>query len=370
MIGKLEVVATTNIASDTVDPTFPQFGKLPAELRFLIWRFALPRRVFEIRRETVSIKQDGEVNVSKDLDHDPWRVRNSDLVAVLLAPPALLSVCREARRLALRAGSWKWVGSCPRGAERVSRLATWFDPSTDTLCFDDTFFRSMSTHIQERDGVIIEYCNNPAVTRAYFSTSSPGPICMSLAALAGQSGKFFVEQWKRERGFWSGVPQYQFYRHSIRMHLGRSSRVQDIFGRGAERCYTLLVDANDHNKLRQLGRLYAEESDPDFFKRGVVSFLKHIADPKYGYVEKSYDDLRNVWLKGQEGIPPSASYQTDVRIRSLNEPRPILTKKEHANVWNRGIIEDMPKMELVVHFRLCTRNHDKKCGRFINLIEG
>lgn len=195
-MAELEKTAAVDVAT-----TFPRFSSLPAELRLIIWRFALPRRVFEIRRETVCLKQDGEVDVTEDVDHDSWRIRSSDLVAVQLAPPALLNVCREARKFALRSGSWRCVGSHPRGVNRVIRMATWFDPRTDILCFDDSASQLLTRRVTERNGLVTEYTNNPAITRMYFAGSPASPVCVSLAALAGSSGKFLVEQWQRKRGF-------------------------------------------------------------------------------------------------------------------------------------------------------------------------
>ncbi|KAI0385368.1 hypothetical protein F5Y04DRAFT_276702 [Hypomontagnella monticulosa] len=353
----------------TVATSFPQFPQLPAELRLLIWQFALPRRVFEIRRETVSIRKDGEADVLKDLDHDSWRVRSSDLVAVLLAPPALLSVNREARKFASRCGSWKCVGSRPRGVCGVIRLATWFDPSTDTLCFDDSAIQPVPGRPIERDGLVTEHASNPAVTRIYFASSPASPVCVSLAALAGASGKFFVEQWKQKRGFWSGVPQYQFYHDSILMHLGRSPRVQGMFGKGVDRCHTLLIDARDYRKLRQLKELYVEESDPAYFQRRVVNWLEHITDPDKGYIEQSKADLKNVWLKAQDDVPSSALVlspdQATIQTKSLIEPGAVLhtiQQLDHSHDWCKEIITAMPNMQLVVHIRLCITDHDKKHG--------
>ncbi|KAI1418277.1 hypothetical protein F5Y13DRAFT_199344 [Hypoxylon sp. FL1857] len=349
----------------TVATSFPQFPRLPAELRLLVWRFALPRRVFEIRRETVSIKQDGEADVTKELDHDAWRVRSSDLVAVLLAPPTLLSVCREARKFALRSGSWKCVGSRPRGVGRVIRLTTWFDPSTDTLCFDDSAIQGVTRHITEQNGLAMEHTNNPAVTRFYFATSPASPICISLAALAGASGKFFAEQWKRKRGFWSGVPLYQFYHDSVLMHLGRSPKVQEVFGKGAGRCHTLLVDARDRVKLRQLRKLYVEESDKAFYQRRVATWLDDIIDSNEGYIEQSYKDLQNLWLKAQEDVPSSALVlspdRANIQMRSLIEPGAVLhtiQQFDHSHDWCKERLKSMPDLQLVVHFRLCITDHD------------
>ncbi|KAI2632068.1 hypothetical protein GGR54DRAFT_646009 [Hypoxylon sp. NC1633] len=377
------------VKTTVADPTtFPRFRELPAELRLLIWRFALPRRVFEIRRETVPIKPDGEPDVTKEIDHDAWRHRSSDLVAVVLAPPALLSVCREARKFASRSGSWKCVGSRPRGVSRALRLATWFDPSTDTLCFDDSVVQHVPGQAAEQNGIVTELANNPAITRVYFASCPASPVCVSLAALAGASGKFFVEQWKPGFGVvtpetclspldilknltdlhdleWSGVPRYLFYHDSILMHLGRSPKVQEIFGKGVDRCHTLLVDAHDYGKLRQLRKLYVEESDPAFFQRRVEGWLEDITDPEERYGEQSYNDLKNLWLKAQDDVPSSAlvlsADQANIQMRSLIEPGALLhtiQQFDHAHPWCQDIIKGMPDMQLVVHFRLCITNHD------------
>ncbi|XDG03410.1 hypothetical protein ABKA04_003025 [Annulohypoxylon sp. FPYF3050] len=367
----VELEAKSRVATE-----FPQFPRLPAELRFLIWHFALPHRVFEIRRETVSIRQDGEADVTKELDHDAWRVRSSDLVAVLLAPPALRLVCREAKRFASRTGAWKCVGSRPRGSGQVVRLLTWFDPTTDTLCFDDSAFQNVSMQTTQRNGLSTEQVNNPAVTRFYFASSPASPICISLAALAGASGKFFVEQWKRKRGFWSGVPQYQFYHDSILMHLGRSPKVYEIFGKGTEMCHTLLVDAQDRRKLRQLKKLYVEESDPVFYQRRVADWFESIINPDEEYVKQSFKDLKDLWLKGQEDIPSSAlvlsADQANIQMRSLIEPGAVLhtiQKFDHAHSWSKETIKAMPEMQLVVHFRLCITNHDHALDKKIKSLE-
>ncbi|KAI8964789.1 hypothetical protein F5Y11DRAFT_315232 [Daldinia sp. FL1419] len=359
-----------------VATSFPRFQNLPAELRYLIWGFALPRRVFEIRNETVSIKRDGEADVTKELDHESWRLRGSDLVAVTLAPPALLSVNREARRFASRSGSWKFVGSRPRGVCSVIKQMTWFDPSTDTLCFDESVFQHVQGHVTEHNGLVMEHVNNPAVTRIYFASSPASPVCVSLAALSGASGKFFVEQWKRKRGFWSGVPQHLFYHDSILMHLGRSPKVQAIFGEGLDRCYTLLVNAHDRTKLRKLKDLYIEESDPLYFQRRIADWLKYIVDAGDKYAGQSHTDFKDLWLRAQDDIPSSAlvvaTNRANVKTRSVIDPGAVLhtvQQFDHTHERCQDIIKSMPHMELVVHFRLCITDHSEDCKKFKPLPE-
>ncbi|KAI0013223.1 hypothetical protein F4779DRAFT_442228 [Xylariaceae sp. FL0662B] len=338
---------------------FPRFAELPPELRILIWQFALPRRVFEIRKETVPVKKNGEPDTANELDHDTWRLRSSDLAALLLAPPALLSVCHEARQVALRFGSWKSVGSRPRGASRVIRLETWFDPSTDTLCFDDTSLQNSSGPPTGQ---------NPAIIRFYFCSSPASPLCISLAALSGTPGKFFVEQWQRKRGFWTGVPQYLFYHDSIVMHLDRSPRVQELFGKGLDRCHILLVDTHDRKKLRRLRKLYIKASDPAYFDSKLADWLGDIINSGEGYAEQCYTDLKNLWLKGQPDIPSSALASSEdrlIRMRSVIKPGGLLDtiqEFDHEHPWCGKILKTMPPMQLVIHFRLCITNHNTGDG--------
>ncbi|KAI1769652.1 hypothetical protein GGR53DRAFT_473455 [Hypoxylon sp. FL1150] len=254
--NEASVAAAAMAAAD--ETTFPRFPELPTELRFLIWELALPRRVFEIRQETATVNSNGEASIdehaiNRSLDHP-------EPIAALLAPPVLLQVCREARKVAMRTGSWKYVGSLSYEKNSIDRLRTWFDPSTDTLCFDNSWaIQSVQGPFREQNGIVMEPGNNPAITRVYFGNSPASPICLSLHALTDVSGKFYAEQWKRRRGFWSGVPRYMFYHDSIRLCLGRSSRVQEIFGKDADRCHTLLVDAHDYAKLQQLRELFLGE---------------------------------------------------------------------------------------------------------------
>lgn len=360
MTEQPRAIAVTPTTAATVDPTFPRFPELPAELRFIIWGFALPRRVFEIRHETIYMNVDSELEVDKDSYH---RSGPSERVAVLLAPPALLWVCREARKIAQRTGSWKYVGSRCRTHDVIKRLKTWFDPLTDTLCFDDPW--AVEGQIRERDGIIIESANNPAITRVYFGNSPASPVCLGLEVLTVASGKFFVEQWKRKRGFWSGVPRYLFYRESILMHLGRSRRVQEIFGKGADRCYTLLVDAHDRVKLRQLKDLYVDESDPEFFRGETASYLELMLDPSYGYIDRCFRELRNVWLEVQSDDAPDSAMifeeNDEILFSLLTEPNrvPGATQQfDHTHAWSKEIIDNMPKMDPVVRFRLCLTNHE------------
>lgn len=69
------------------------------------------------------------------------------------------------------------------------------------------------------------------------------------------------------------MPRYLFYHDSILMHLGRSPKVEEFFGKGVDRCHTLLVDAQDYAKLRRLRDLYVEESDSSFFQVSFRSFI-------------------------------------------------------------------------------------------------
>lgn len=100
-----------------------------------------------------------------------------------------------------------------------------------------------------------------------------------------------------------------------------------------------------------------------------MNWLEHIIDPEKGYIEESKTDLKNVWLKAQDDIPSSAFVLSRnsvfVQMKSLIEPGAVLHAVQqfhHSHDWCKETIAAMPNMQLVVHFRLCITDHDKKHG--------
>ncbi|KAI2617364.1 hypothetical protein GGR54DRAFT_204164 [Hypoxylon sp. NC1633] len=114
---------------------FPQFKRLPFEIRVMIWELAIPRRV-----------------LSLDKNCQPFVLQNrsSDRVCGYrsgLGPPSVASVCQESRAVACRSGrnipihnSRLLPRPIPPGLpSHYYRVWSWFDPSRDSLRIDAGF---------------------------------------------------------------------------------------------------------------------------------------------------------------------------------------------------------------------------------------
>ncbi|KAK1464291.1 hypothetical protein CMEL01_13052 [Colletotrichum melonis] len=88
---------------------FPQFCRLPMELRKIIWQMTLPdSRVFE----------------PYDIEHRP-RLRKR------FEPPAILAVCKESRKVANEHGTFIF------GWEKSIGESVWFNPKKDVVIMED-----------------------------------------------------------------------------------------------------------------------------------------------------------------------------------------------------------------------------------------
>ncbi|KAF4953989.1 hypothetical protein FSARC_12277 [Fusarium sarcochroum] len=115
--NKVELPAQATIETENPSPTitsapttFPQFKKLPIELRSKIWDYAMQNesRIFYPH---------------KDYDHD----NEIQQVHVAHKPPAIRQVCQEARRMSGKRGMFIF------GMERSTVKGLWFDFSSDIL---------------------------------------------------------------------------------------------------------------------------------------------------------------------------------------------------------------------------------------------
>lgn len=159
--------------------SFSRFGRLPAELRFIIWELCLPTRIIPLSVLVVAHQQ----------RHLPHR-RGSPiarLLKTLLAQPCRISqVCRESRAVATsrrqhaEALDLAWLG---RGS--------WLDPRTDTLLLDcDVFKRYRSLWRQIRR----------ALARGAGPAGSSGPnrvhiaMCEDLAGYECKSANHYAAE--------------------------------------------------------------------------------------------------------------------------------------------------------------------------------
>ncbi|KAH9890163.1 hypothetical protein F4778DRAFT_752846, partial [Xylariomycetidae sp. FL2044] len=110
-------------------PAFPQFRRLPAEIRSMIWECTTPRRVLEIRH----------VEAEEDWPNSLGLSSNSMELAFWpnYPPPVASSVCRESRAVVLRGGRVRGGASTiwlqKKRQHTYTKEWSWFDPNRDVL---------------------------------------------------------------------------------------------------------------------------------------------------------------------------------------------------------------------------------------------
>lgn len=119
---------------DEAQPSrFPQFRKLPPEIRNLVWEFAIPRRILVVN------------DLQKRVDGYEWYEYH---FRRRLSPPTVAQVCRESRAVARTTGRlvriengktlWDLYGydGTLRRMDSARTQWSWFDPSRDSLFLD------------------------------------------------------------------------------------------------------------------------------------------------------------------------------------------------------------------------------------------
>ncbi|KAL0936233.1 uncharacterized protein CTRU02_208448 [Colletotrichum truncatum] len=100
----------SNRVSPSAIPSFPQFQRLPPEIRHRIWSLALPTRALRLHKST------------------------KDAFKPTLRPPAVAEACREARAVATQHGGMVCLTGYARSPNDQARTyRTWFDARHDVL---------------------------------------------------------------------------------------------------------------------------------------------------------------------------------------------------------------------------------------------
>ncbi|KAI1411769.1 hypothetical protein F5Y13DRAFT_165000 [Hypoxylon sp. FL1857] len=124
-------------------PRFPQFMRLPPEIRFMIWELALPRKILcleEIDRDT------------EDHSFASYQFVTSS------PPPPVAQVCRESRTVACRTGRLMPIRNAvvyppditPGKMPSWCRTQwAWYDPSLDSL-----YLRPLTDHLRSLEAIL------------------------------------------------------------------------------------------------------------------------------------------------------------------------------------------------------------------------
>ncbi|KAI6770487.1 hypothetical protein HG530_005116 [Fusarium avenaceum] len=118
--------AQTQAIIEPSSPTFPQFMKLPPEIRIMIWKLSFgPGRIFR----------------TKATSDVPGVIP----MAVNHKPPAATQACKEARLLSLQIGKFLF------GSYGSKIKSLWFNPSRDLLYWSDRSFPSWQFEYDDHD---------------------------------------------------------------------------------------------------------------------------------------------------------------------------------------------------------------------------
>ncbi|KAI0843780.1 hypothetical protein F5Y06DRAFT_255816 [Hypoxylon sp. FL0890] len=124
-------------------PRFPQFMRLPPEIRFMIWDLALPRKIIclqEIDRDT------------EDHSFSSYHFASTSL------PPSVAQVCRDSRHVACHTGRLMPIRNAnvyppnltPGKMPSWCRTQwAWFDPRLDSL-----YLRPLTDHLRSIDAIL------------------------------------------------------------------------------------------------------------------------------------------------------------------------------------------------------------------------
>lgn len=109
---------------------FPQFLRLPIEIRLAIWELAIPRRMFTPWQD--------DRHIDNDPDADPSFCRSAEG----LPPPSISRVCRESRFVARKRGKMFLLYQTHETKQRLSYW-TWFDRAHDVVQLHrDCFYKA------------------------------------------------------------------------------------------------------------------------------------------------------------------------------------------------------------------------------------
>lgn len=126
---------------------FPLFPKLPPELRRIIWRFCLPRRVCEL--DEPFLVYEGAPDWRSSIDRFVLSCELRICAEQNARPPVITRICRESRAVAFEQGRL-FKATFPPSAAHPFDLEVWFDPSTDIL--HSNYFEDEMVSSQRDDG--------------------------------------------------------------------------------------------------------------------------------------------------------------------------------------------------------------------------
>ncbi|ROV97933.1 hypothetical protein VSDG_04935 [Cytospora chrysosperma] len=253
--------------------TFPQFQRLPKEIREMIWALSIPRRAYANREH------------------------RSNFGNTALPAPAITQVCTESRAVALRHGLFFPVPQTWSSTASNYRICwSWFSPALDVLRLGPVIGNDATDRAAKR--VFLECIQYDGADDLF-----RGPLRVVAADLA------------QINHFQNLETAYVGYRFFIGRGLSASA-VSELF-RGDE---ALLVDMEDATALRRVSRIIESEYQNCHLNNSLGSGSHHMLTTMRTYLsdyEEALPRLRISLIKGraeerrQAGLPTSSRSQAD-----------------------------------------------------------
>ena len=323
--------------------SFHCFPQLPKELRRLIWRECLPRRVLELDRPRPDV-------IFQDLPKELRGTVHCELVSTTghnSIPPLITRVCFEAREVAFETGRLidfrhLWDGSnvniCGTGPPMFS---SWFDPGRDAihLNWDPVYEAEWMTTCEDPIPVLLSLGAKAARGASLpWETAVSSDDSIELLKQAGQSYMLCVHR-------------------PISIHAPREDAVQSgLFGLlGEER--VVLVDAADDARIRlfdDFNRLHGSSRDAQ-----TAYFFQKWRDLGAEFHKENIQFCQTDWLYC-ESVCASPSWEkedlyavwTFIRSEEAGVPSTWIPDWDHE--WVKKTLQELPHFRPVYMMRLCT----------------
>ncbi|RJE21624.1 hypothetical protein PHISCL_06030 [Aspergillus sclerotialis] len=318
---------------------FTCFSFLPAELRIIIWKLCLPTRVTEIDAWTFN-----------SLHCAPWKSQNTFMLNSM--PPVIMSVCREARQVALKEGCYL----CFRNKDSKNNAiltnacrppCAWVTPATGILCLD----------------FAIRYKHDVKMLVSFHDDLVKKFRAASISV-------WFIGKWDGVSDFlsmlsWNLPDELETRKEwlvnmmSIVIKVPKVLAIElGLFGMNADEPIKL-VDASDHEAIEKYYRLslkvLAAGEKPRWYFYVILEQTKRL--------QRWSEDVKNWWVAAKflkdrelnkdvpddlwEGLGKKPDMGTVRRVDFRHHP------VNHKLPWVKEKLESMPILRPTIMFRLC-----------------
>lgn len=328
---------------------FTYFPLLLAELRIMIWNFCLPIRVVEL-----------EYDILRRWGHlDPYFWSSNKINST---PPGIMSVCHEARQIALEEGSYLYRD--PNSESQVISTRSprpscgWVTPKTGILHLDWDFTADVFGY-NHPDGRPTAFDLLVDLAKKFRAAAVRDMIIYPFGCEPDFQGLLHdnhLEKFDARKEWLVSLPQ-------IPICAPKSVVIESgLFGRHGDEPIQL-IDAFDHETIEKYYRLWLEASKT--YKTSRSPFKEILLQDDFNkQVQRWSDNVKTYWVAGK--------YITD---KALNKevPEGLFVGSENQPVdfgqaadfrqplgedlpWVKEKLESMPVFRPMVMFRFCHLN--------------